>query len=612
VEKKVLSLRARLTGETLREFDGHVDLVRRYVIFREDAKDFLMMGYDLLRDVVLEAGRRLKLPAEEICSLTRAEMGEALMTGSVPRELLDQRRLEYRAEEKISLPQVIDAGAIETLGREVEREPERAGAGHKAFAISRGEAVGLARILTSPTDPRDLGAGYVLVCPSTDPSWTPLFVNAAALVLECGGTLSHGAVVAREMGLPAVVLPGATKLFKDGEAVHVDGRHGWVGPAAEKVPRTMDELPDPENVAVPARLMPPPAGRKYRRAAKIRNWCAAAWAVFLIAFFFLPASVVKIPALAVMDAVLWPIVRAWGKPAVVIVIAVLVAAVTLVLQRLMTDNRRLLEAKKRAAALKKEADGLPDGSRRRTALLGLVNAVTLRTLLAAMVPVGILLGPMVMPFVWMQERIDPNVQVGAAGAPVQVVAMVASDYEGTVTFRTGALVTIDPSTPADQRVRPIRKTLEQLRALYRQPATQPEGQPWELTVAPDLARQQALEDLEAYLKAGVPPQPVSWRVIPPDDFTGEFLVGVSASGDVVHAKVVLGSLQPPAQAVWTGAGPVKELRVVYAKSAEKRIFWRPLAFLGGKIGQWDIGWVWLYIVAYLPVLFGMRWLLKVA
>ena len=88
------------------------------------------------------------------------------------------------------LPRIIDADAIDTLG-----EPpkiESAGS-YKAFALSSGDATGPARIVKSPQEAGELGSGYILVCPSTDPSWTPLFVNAAGLVLECGGTLSHGA-----------------------------------------------------------------------------------------------------------------------------------------------------------------------------------------------------------------------------------------------------------------------------------------------------------------------------------------------------------------------------------------------------------------------------------
>ena len=214
--------------QTTPEFDRRVSLVRRYVGLREDSKDFLMLGYDLLRDLAIEAGRRLDM-GQDVFYLTREEFLDSLRIGFAPYHLIEQRKATYQAETRLTLPRVIDAKAVDSLGEVPEVRPTAGG--HKAFAVSAGESTGPARILRSPTEAGDLGRGYVLVCPSTDPSWTPLFVNAAGLVLECGGTLSHGAVVAREMGLPAVVLPDATRLFREGQEIRVDGLHGWVGPA---------------------------------------------------------------------------------------------------------------------------------------------------------------------------------------------------------------------------------------------------------------------------------------------------------------------------------------------------------------------------------------------
>ncbi len=72
-------------------------------------------------------------------------------------------------------------------------------------------------------------AGEILAAPSTDPGWTPLFLRAKALVTETGGYLSHGAIVAREYGLPAVVnVPGLLGQLRDGESVEVDGDSGEV------------------------------------------------------------------------------------------------------------------------------------------------------------------------------------------------------------------------------------------------------------------------------------------------------------------------------------------------------------------------------------------------
>ena len=74
-----------------------------------------------------------------------------------------------------------------------------------------------------------MGTGYILVCPSTDPGWAPLFPGARGLVMERGGALSHGAIVAREYGIPAVAnIPGATRTIKDGQKIKVDGSKGIV------------------------------------------------------------------------------------------------------------------------------------------------------------------------------------------------------------------------------------------------------------------------------------------------------------------------------------------------------------------------------------------------
>jgi pyruvate,water dikinase len=75
----------------------------------------------------------------------------------------------------------------------------------------------------------DLAAGDVLVTPYTDPSWTPLFVGIAGLVTEVGGLMTHGAVIAREYGLPAVVgVVGATRVIPDGARIRVHGTAGYV------------------------------------------------------------------------------------------------------------------------------------------------------------------------------------------------------------------------------------------------------------------------------------------------------------------------------------------------------------------------------------------------
>jgi pyruvate,water dikinase len=98
----------------------------------------------------------------------------------------------------------------------------------RGTAASPGTVTAPARVLRDPAGGR-LDQGEVLVAPSTDPGWTPLFLTAGGLVMEMGGAMSHGAVVAREYGIPAVVgVPDATERIADGQTVTVDGTAGLV------------------------------------------------------------------------------------------------------------------------------------------------------------------------------------------------------------------------------------------------------------------------------------------------------------------------------------------------------------------------------------------------
>jgi phosphohistidine swiveling domain-containing protein/uncharacterized membrane protein (DUF106 family) len=619
INQRLASLRARLTKRQRWELDRLVSLVRRHITLREDSKDFLMLGYDLLRDLALEAGRRLDL-ADDVFYLTREELFEALRVGFAPYHLIEQRKRVYRAETRLTLPRVIDAAAIDTLGATPELMPTAGG--YQALAVSAGQAQGRVTILHSPTEAGDLGQGCILVCPSTDPSWTPLFVHAAGLVLECGGILSHGAVVARELGLPAVVLPGATRLFSEEEPICVDGSRGWVGSCGSTAAGLQTPAAGTDDVSIARVLLPPPAGRKDRQGARLSRRLALVWAVYLMAFFLLPPQYVYQPTLRVLDVVSWPLACTLGKPAVVAIVAAAVAVLTLLVQRLATDNRRLREAKQRAAGLRKQARLLPKDSPQRARLIRLAAGVQMRTLAAAMIPVGILLGPMVMPFVWFRERVDPATWNAPAGSAVQIVATVDSDWSEPVRIGVPAPVVVDDSTPVSRTLLPLRATLERLLALYRQPRNDP-GQPWELKLAPDLGREQTANDLQAYLEAGISPQGITWLIRPPGDMGGRFSVTVTAGEHApVVVDVVLGDKYPPAPRRVMGpvGSPVRELQVVYPRSRHEEVFWRPLARLADcrqvawatRLAAVEVGWLWLYILVYLPALVLARAVLKVA
>jgi pyruvate,water dikinase len=97
------------------------------------------------------------------------------------------------------------------------------------IGVSPGKATGKARVILRADSDQQLLAGEILVAPFTDPGWTPYFVPAAAIVMDEGGVISHGSIVAREYGIPAVVnVGGGTKLIKTGQMIQVDGDNGVV------------------------------------------------------------------------------------------------------------------------------------------------------------------------------------------------------------------------------------------------------------------------------------------------------------------------------------------------------------------------------------------------
>jgi rifampicin phosphotransferase len=618
-------LKAKLSSRRRDQLDQKITQASRYITFREDAKDFLMLGYELLRGIAMEIGRRLGL-GDDVFFLQDDELLSALGSQNVPQSKIDERKRIRRAEKQISLPHFIDGDAIEILGdaQELKLPP----GGLSALPLSAGMARGPAKILHSPVDVENLPPGCILVCPSTDPSWTPLFAGAAGLVLECGGTLSHGAVVAREMGLPAVVLPGATQLFVDGENVRLDANRGWVA-RADEVRKAVDiDCSDPNDTRIPAELIPPLPGQKDRAAREARNLCAAVWTVFLIGFFLLPESWIRQLTFAAIDAVLWPLVRSAGKPATVAIVAVVLAILALLVQKFITDNARLREAKRRAGLLQRQAKKLPANSPRRRILGRLISTVQTSALSASLVPIGILLGPMALPFVWFSERIDPTVASSPPGSAVHVVAQVKSDWPHAVQLSVPEDIALDETTPAARTLPPIRKTLERLLALLEQPANDA-SQPWESQAVATASRQQVAADLKAYLAAGIPPQGVTWVLRPPRNFTGKFAVALKAKNAApIAAGVVLGDEYPPAPTIVTGSAesPLVQLQIVYPKPKVAQAFWQPFSKLADdamtsasdgnsiarRLAAIDVSWLWLYLIVYIPVLFVARKLLRVA
>ncbi len=163
---------------------------------------------------------------EDIYYLTFEELREVVGTHQLDYQIISERKDEYKFHEKLTPPRVITSDG-EIIGGKYKRDdlPANAIAG---LPVSAGVIEGRARVILTMEDVQ-LEEGDILVTSFTDPSWTPLFVSIKGLVTEVGGLMTHGAVIAREYGLPAVVsVHNATKLIKDGQRIRVHGMEGYV------------------------------------------------------------------------------------------------------------------------------------------------------------------------------------------------------------------------------------------------------------------------------------------------------------------------------------------------------------------------------------------------
>src|SRR5690606_23280412 len=147
-------------------------------------------------------------------------------------ELIRERRDAYRSYQSLTPPRVLTSEGEAVTGS-YRRDDVPAGA-LAGLAVSAGSIEGRARVVLDMAD-ADLEPGDILVTAYTDPSWTPLFVSIEGLVTEVGGLMTHGAVIAREYGLPAVVgVENATRLIRDGQRIRVHGTEGYVEILAER------------------------------------------------------------------------------------------------------------------------------------------------------------------------------------------------------------------------------------------------------------------------------------------------------------------------------------------------------------------------------------------
>lgn len=219
-----IATEAKLTGPFRDQLAAKVKRLRTFLGLREAGKHYLLMGYQLIRRALVELDRRFGLNGG-IFFLTPPDLPELIKGKDFSAQIAAARKLR-QTQLSLEVPPVLFSDDLDAIGRPL---PAPAG-GDKldGVALSAGVAEGPALVLTEPAAAPPEG-GYILVCPSTDPAWVPLFVQAKGLVMETGGVLSHGAIVAREFGLPAVAgLPGATRQIRTGQRLRVDGAQGTV------------------------------------------------------------------------------------------------------------------------------------------------------------------------------------------------------------------------------------------------------------------------------------------------------------------------------------------------------------------------------------------------
>ncbi|WP_209644219.1 rifamycin-inactivating phosphotransferase [Kibdelosporangium banguiense] len=232
-EQEVLErLRALPDGDRKAdETKSMIDRVRTFIGYREYPKYGLVSRYLVYKRALLEEASRLAQAGiigdpEDVFFLRFQEFHDVVRTGQVDSQLIRERREAFSTYQALTPPRVLTSDG-ETLSGAYQRQdvPANAIAG---LPVSSGTVEGRARVILDMTK-ADLESDDILVTAYTDPSWSPVFVSIKGLVTEVGGLMTHGAVIAREYGLPAVVgIENATRLIQDGQRIRVNGTNGYV------------------------------------------------------------------------------------------------------------------------------------------------------------------------------------------------------------------------------------------------------------------------------------------------------------------------------------------------------------------------------------------------
>jgi rifampicin phosphotransferase len=208
-----------------------IDRIRTFSGYREYPKYGMISRYFVYKQALLKEAERLVeahvlREREDIFYLTFAELRDVVRTDQVDDQLIRQRQDAFRSYQALTPPRVLTSDG-EAVAGTYRRADVPVGA-LTGLPVSAGTVEGRARVILDMAE-ADLEAGDILVTAYTDPSWTPAFVAIKGLVTEVGGLMTHGAVIAREYGLPAVVgAEHATRLIRDGQQIRVHGTEGYI------------------------------------------------------------------------------------------------------------------------------------------------------------------------------------------------------------------------------------------------------------------------------------------------------------------------------------------------------------------------------------------------
>jgi pyruvate,water dikinase len=232
-EQELLTrLRALPEGERkAEEVKAAIDLIRTFSGYREYPKYGMISRYFVYKQALLQEAERLVQAGvlrdrEDIFYLRLQEFHDVVRTHQVDEQLIRQRKDAYRSYQALTPPRVLTSDG-EAVAGTYRRADIPAGA-LTGLPVSAGTVEGRARVILDMAE-ADLESGDILVTAYTDPSWTPAFLAIKGLVTEVGGLMTHGAVIAREYGLPAVVgVEQATRLIRDGQRIRVHGTDGYI------------------------------------------------------------------------------------------------------------------------------------------------------------------------------------------------------------------------------------------------------------------------------------------------------------------------------------------------------------------------------------------------